>query len=130
MMPVLLILPLWAIVYMGAFAEQESTEPLTGVALGAQVYSRAGCGGCHGAQGQGGVGPRLAAGEVALTFPDMEAHVEFVKQGSGPIRGQPYGDPGRPGGPHVAASGGMPGFGTQLSDEEIRAVVQYEREGL
>jgi len=130
MMPVLLILPLWAIVYMGAFAEQESNEPLTGVALGAQVYTSAGCGGCHGARGQGGVGPPLAAGEVAQTFPDMEAQVEFVKQGSGPIRGQPYGDPGRPGGQHVAASGGMPGFGTQLSDEEIRAVVQYEREGL
>ena len=130
MMPVILILPLWAIVYIGAFGEQEATGPLTPLELGAQVFTSAGCGGCHGARGQGGVGPKLAQGDTKLTFPDEQAHVDFVKQGSGAIRGQPYGDAGRPGGQRTAASGGMPAFGTQLSDEEIRAVVLYERDGL
>ena len=130
MMPVILILPLWAIVYIGAFGEETSSEPLTGIALGAQVYTSAGCGGCHGARGQGGVGPKLSAGDVKATFPDEQAHVDSVKQGSGAIRGQPYGDPGRPGGQRTAASGGMPAFGTQLSEDEIRAVVMYERDGL
>ena len=130
MMPVILILPLWAIVYIGAFGEETSNEPLTGIALGAQVYTSSGCTGCHGARGQGGVGPKLSAGDVKATFPDEQAHVEFVKQGSAAIRGQPYGDPGRPGGQRTAASGGMPAFGTQLSEDEIRAVVMYERDGL
>jgi len=130
MMPVILILPLWAIVYIGAFGEQTSNEPLTGVALGAQIFTSQGCGGCHGARGQGGVGPKLSQGDTKLTFPDEQAHVDFVKQGSGPIKGQPYGDAGRPGGQRTAASGGMPAFGTQLSDEEVRAVVLYERDGL
>ena len=130
MMPVILILPLWAIVYIGAFGEQTSNEPLTGVALGAQIYTSAGCTGCHGARGQGGVGPKLSQGDTKLTFPDEQAHVDFIKSGSSAIRGQPYGDPGRPGGQRTAASGGMPAFGTQLSEDEIRAVVLYERDGL
>ncbi len=83
-----------------------------------------------GAPAVGGVGPKLAGGATKLTFPDEQAHVDFVKQGSGPIKGQPYGDAGRPGGQRTAASGGMPAFGTQLSDEEVRAVVLYERDGL
>ncbi len=130
MMPVILILPLWAIVYIGAFSEQTSSEPLTGVALGAQVYVSAGCTGCHGASGQGGVGPKLSGGDTKLTFPDEQAHADFVKAGSSPVKGQGYGDPARPGGQHIAASGGMPSFGSQLTDEEIKAVVMYERDGL
>lgn len=130
MMPVILILPLWAIVYLGAFGEQQATGPLTPIELGAQVYQRAGCVGCHGARGQGGVGPKLSQGDTKLTFPDEQAHVDFIKQGSGAIRGQPYGDAGRPGGQRTAASGGMPAFGTQLSEDEVRAVVLYERDGL
>lgn len=130
MMPVILILPLWAIVYIGAFGEQEASGPVTPIQLGAQVFQRAGCAGCHGARGQGGVGPKLSQGDTKLTFPDEQAHVDFVKQGSGAIRGQPYGDAGRPGGQRTAASGGMPAFGTQLTEDEVRAVVLYERDGL
>ncbi|MDQ3898675.1 MAG: cytochrome c, partial [Actinomycetota bacterium] len=127
MMPVLLVLPFWAIVYMGAFAAPKSAG---GPRTGAQVYAAAGCGSCHGPTGGGGVGPKLAGGETKLTFPNEEDHIKWVTEGSAPSRGKSYGDPNRPGGPRPAASGGMPAFGGQLSPEEIRAVVQYEREQL
>lgn len=131
MMPVLLILPLWAIVYMGTFGERASSGPKTPEEIGTEVFTKAGCGSCHGTSGGGGVGPKLAGGEVALTFPDAKAQEDFVKHGSDPIKGQPYGNPNRPGGQHVAKSGGMPTFGKEfggkLTDEEIAAVVLHER---
>jgi len=127
MMPVILILPLWAIVYLGAFGEATSAA---GPATGQEIFQTAGCVNCHGAQGQGGVGPALAGGEAAKTFPNEADHAKFVGEGSSKIKGQPYGDAGREGGQRVAASGGMPSFAGQLSEEEITLVVQYEREGL
>ncbi|MEO6121094.1 MAG: cytochrome c, partial [Acidimicrobiales bacterium] len=128
-MPMLLVLPFWAMLYMGAFGERGGEEELDPIALGAEVYGAAGCGACHGAAGQGGVGPALAGGEAVLTFPDEADHAEWIRTGSGPFAGQPYGDPDREGGQRGPATGGMPGFGS-LSDEEIAAVVLYEREGL
>ncbi len=127
MMPVILILPLWAIIYLGAFGESSTAA---GPASGQELYQRAGCVNCHGAQGQGGVGPALAGGEVVKTFPTAADHETFVREGSSKIKGEPYGDAGREGGQRVAASGGMPSFAGQLTDEEIAAVVTYEREGL
>ncbi|MEA2687201.1 MAG: hypothetical protein QOE93_2396 [Actinomycetota bacterium] len=127
MMPVILILPLWAIVYLGAFGESSTAA---GPRTGAQIFQQAGCVNCHGAQGQGGVGPMLAGGQVSKTFPNEADQVKFVTEGSSKIKGQPYGDPAREGGQHTANTGGMPSFAGQLSDEEITAVVQYEREGL
>lgn len=126
MMPVLLVLPLWAIVYTGIFGERGEVV-LTGAELGAQVYRTAGCVACHGATGGGGVGPALAGGEAKLTFPNEADHISWVETGSGPFKGKPYGDPGRAGGPRIATSGGMPGYAGQLSPEEIAAVVLYER---
>ena len=107
MMPVLVILPLWAVVYLGAFVEQSSAG---GEVSGAQIFT-SNCATCHGAQGQGGVGPALAGGEVVKTFPDAAAHAAFVTSGSAAVKGQPYGVPARPGGQHVAATGGMPAWG-------------------
>jgi len=127
MMPVILILPLWAIVYLGAFGEATSAA---GPASGQEIFQRAGCVNCHGAQGQGGVGPALAGGEVVKTFPNEADHVTFVSEGSSKLKGQPYGDPAREGGQRTAASGGMPSFAGQLTEEELTAVVLYEREGL
>ena len=125
MMPVLLILPFWAMVYMGAFAEPEAAA---GPRTGAQIYVSAGCGSCHGPTGGGGVGPKLAGGETKLTFPNVEDMITWVAEGSAPKRGESYGDPNRPGGPRPPASGGMPGFAGQLSPEEINTVVEYVRE--
>ncbi len=127
MMPVILILPLWGIVYLGAFGESTSAA---GPASGQEIFQRAGCVNCHGAQGQGGVGPALAGGEVVKTFPNEADHVKFVSEGSSKLKGQPYGDAAREGGQRTAASGGMPSFAGQLTEEELTAVVLYEREGL
>ncbi|HEX2048838.1 MAG TPA: c-type cytochrome [Acidimicrobiales bacterium] len=127
MMPVLLILPFWAMVYMGAFAEPAAEG---GPRTGAQIYASAGCGSCHGPTGGGGVGPRLSGGESVLTFPNRDDMIRWVTEGSSSVRGQPYGDPNRPGGQRGPASGGMPGFGTQLPPEEIATVVDYVRDQL
>jgi len=127
MYPVLAALPLWAIVYLGAFG---TTGNANAAPVGSAVYAKAGCVGCHGAKGEGGVGPALAGGEAKLTFPTEADHIAWVETGSAPKKGQPYGDPNRPGGAHVAKSGGMPSFKGQLSDAEIKAVVAYERDQL
>ncbi|MEA2717202.1 MAG: hypothetical protein QOI99_1519 [Actinomycetota bacterium] len=128
MMPVILMLPLWAIVYLGAFGESSKAS---GPASGAEIFHTiAGCQNCHGAAGEGGVGPKLAGGEVSKTFPTEQDQIDFVTKGSAPIKGQPYGDPAREGGQHIAKSGGMPTFGGQLTAEEIKAVVEFERSGL
>jgi mono/diheme cytochrome c family protein len=124
--PVLAMLPIWAYVYAGVLDVPEAaiTDPV--LAQGEQIYSS--CAGCHGSSGQGGTGPPLAGGEVLLTFPDPQDHIEWVTEGS-PGGGTPYGNPDRPGGQRIS-QGGMPGFGEQLSEEEIIAVVRYEREVL
>jgi mono/diheme cytochrome c family protein len=130
-MPALVALPFWAIIYFGAFGERETAEaaPPDGAAL----YS-SNCASCHGAAGEGAGGfPALAGDSVELTFPEamLEDHVTWVKEGSASkARGTPYGDPARPGGQRTVQFQGMPPFAGQLSDEEIRAIVQYEREGL
>ncbi|HTJ75649.1 MAG TPA: cytochrome c [Acidimicrobiales bacterium] len=127
MMPVLLILPFWGVIYMGAFAApKKAGGPLSG----AQVYVKAGCVSCHGATGGGGVGPKLAGGEAKLTFPNEADHIAWVENGSAPSKGKSYGDPNRPGGARPPASGGMPAFKGQLTPEEIAAVVDYERNRL
>lgn len=127
MYPVLAVLPLWAFVYLGSFGSRGGT--LTPAQLGAQVYSSS-CASCHGATGGGGIGPALAGGETALTFPNQEDHVAWIQNGSGPTRGQGYGDPARPGGQRMATTGNMPAFSGTLTEEQIQAVVVYEREGL
>jgi mono/diheme cytochrome c family protein len=102
---------------------------LTPIQQGAQVFAK-NCSPCHGAQGEGGVGPKLAGGEAKLTFPNEADHIAWVDTGSAPHKGQPYGDPNRPGGQHVAKSGGMPPFKGTLTDTEIKNVVSFERDGL
>lgn len=126
--PVLAFLPFWGILYIGAFGSRHHAEALTGAELGAEIYRAQGCAACHGAAGEGGVGPALADGEAAKTFPAEEDHAAWIRSGSTGVRGQPYGDPDREGGQRVA-TGGMPAFGS-LSDEEVAAVVLYEREEL
>ncbi len=71
---------------------------------GAAVYADR-CAVCHGASGEGGLGPTLAGGAVVEAFPDAADQVVVVTEGRG----------------------GMPDFGTTLSAEEIDAVVRYTR---
>jgi mono/diheme cytochrome c family protein len=127
-MPVLVAIPLWAFLFPGAFGNHQkasvSTDPLV---IGNQVYHSAGCSGCHGANGEGGVGPVLHGGQSVLTFPNIADQISWVKTGSAPFAGKKYGDPNRAGGQHGPATGGMPAFGTTLSQAQIEAVVTYER---
>ena len=128
--PVLAVLPVWGFLYLGAFGNRAKPKVVDPLVLGTQVYRSAGCSGCHGASGEGGVGPALQNGGAKLTFPNLDDQLSWVRTGSGPFAGKPYGDPNRPGGQHGPAKGIMPAFGSTLSDAQIRAVVTYEREKL
>ncbi|MBI0447154.1 cytochrome c [Deinococcus sp. DB0503] len=69
--------------------------------LGKQVFTSAGCVGCHGAEGQGGAGPKLAGNEKILKDP-VYVYTIVTK-----------------------GKGGMPAFGDKLSEKEIYAVANY-----
>ncbi|HJU80442.1 MAG TPA: c-type cytochrome [Acidimicrobiia bacterium] len=97
------------------------------VGLGAQIFAgevvtAANCAGCHGPQGQGGVGPPL--GGVLGTFSSCVDHIDWVAKGSAGFQAEgasTYGDTGKP------INGGMPGFAGSLSAEQIAAVAAFER---
>lgn len=74
---------------------------------GREVYAR-NCVACHGAAGQGGTGPKLSDGVVIDRYPDVADHVGIIVNGKNQ----------------------MPAYGGKLSDEEIEAVVRYNREVL
>jgi polyvinyl alcohol dehydrogenase (cytochrome) len=75
-----------------------------GTASGEDVY-RQSCAGCHGGSGEGASGPSLAGVDDRLT---RDEHIAVVRDGVG----------------------SMPPWEGTLSDEEIEAVVDYERESL
>jgi len=79
-----------------------ATEPggATRCVSGPEVYRRV-CAGCHGEQGEGGIGPRLAGGEHPH---ELEEIVKIVRRGKPPR---------------------MPAFETQLSPAEINAVALH-----
>jgi mono/diheme cytochrome c family protein len=70
---------------------------------GKEIY-RAYCLTCHGADGQGGVGPPLA-GVVAQKYPNIEDQIAVVETGRR----------------------NMPSFRGTLTPREFRKVVEYER---
>lgn len=89
------------------------------IVLGQELYAT--CSGCHGVNGGGGVGP--AFGGVNNTFSQCSDHIEWVRLGSAGFLAagrNSYGDLG------TTVGGGMPGF-PNLSDEEIAAVISFER---
>jgi mono/diheme cytochrome c family protein len=63
------------------------------------------CATCHGGDGSGGIGPRLAGGRVVTVYPDPADQIAVVTNGRA----------------------GMPAFGRKLTEEEIAAVVEYTR---
>ncbi len=123
-MPLFGALPVFGFLYMQGYQPRPVEAPKDPLVLGAELFKSAGCSGCHGATGQGGVGPKLADGEVLLDFPDEKDQQAWVKGGSAAKIGQAYNARGR------VAAGGMPAFGGQLTDDQIKAVVKYEREKL
>lgn len=109
-----------------AVAEQGITEgeAIFNLELGSGAYS---CARCHtigwsygdpGVPGQGAYGWNLTGGAASQHFANAEEMVNFIKNGS--VFGAQYGLNGQ-------GSGRMPGFGSVLTDEQIRAVVEYVR---
>jgi mono/diheme cytochrome c family protein len=99
-------------------------EALFNLELASGAYS---CARCHtlgwsygdpGIPGQGAYGWNLTGGSTNEHFTDTDQMVEFIKSGS--EYGKLYGINGQ-------GSGRMPGFGSMLTDEQIRAVVEYVR---
>jgi Cytochrome C oxidase, cbb3-type, subunit III len=98
------------------------------VALGESIYnglavSGVNCSTCHGAGGQGG-GAFPALSGVLTTFGACADQLEWVGLGSAGFRAagrETYGDTGK----NIA--GGMPGFSSSLSAEQLAAVVAFER---
>jgi mono/diheme cytochrome c family protein len=68
--------------------------------------------------GGGALGPNLTNGDTVRQFPNESDHVTFVETGS--EDGKRYGQQGQ-------GSGRMPGFGQMLTQDQITAIVEYER---
>jgi hypothetical protein len=64
------------------------------------------------------MGPNLTGGSTVRQFPNIDDHISFVETGSD--NGKRYGMQGQ-------GSGRMPGFDQLLTDEQIAAIVDYER---
>jgi hypothetical protein len=94
-------------------------------AIGQETYAQ--CTACHGAGGAGsGNFPAFINGALLTTFPvgQCQSHVDWVTLGTLNWPDATYGATAKP----VGGSGAqMPGFDGALSEEEIRAVVAYER---
>lgn len=99
-------------------------EALFNLDLASGAYS---CARCHtqgwsygdpGVTAQGGMGWNLTGGSTNSHFPNEADMISFVKAGS--VLGKKYGVQGQ-------GSGRMPGFGHLLTDEQIKAVVEYVR---
>jgi mono/diheme cytochrome c family protein len=118
-MPVLAFVPLWAYMFQ-ATLEPPPAELEGGIATGGQIYS-ASCSGCHGATG-GGVGSNPGFADVLEVFPDYRDHMLWVKVGSSGWPGDTYGANDKP------KSGALMPPHPTLSDEELAAVVLYERQ--
>ncbi|MGQ0680107.1 MAG: c-type cytochrome [Actinomycetota bacterium] len=122
-------MPTWGNEYGGPLTEQEIDDIVNWLqeiqevpqvqegAAGDQIFNQL-CVACHGIGGSGGSGPAMRNGATTAQFPDIEDHIAFVKEGS--VTGQPYGTSG-------TGTGTMPAWGGTLTDEQIRAVVEYER---
>ena len=86
----------------GGGGDSASDGPVDGQA----IYEQS-CANCHAIDGSGAIGPKLSDGRVGRRFPDIADQIEIIENG-------------RP-------DTGMPPFADALTDEEIRAVAEYER---
>jgi mono/diheme cytochrome c family protein len=68
--------------------------------------------------GGGAMGPNLTGGSTVRQFPNIDDQISFIKAGS--ENGKKYGMQGQ-------GSGRMPGFDSLLTDDQIAAIVDYER---
>ncbi len=128
--PVLALLPLWAIAYALTLDRPTPTEPAP-LELGAQVYDRS-CAFCHGATGDGvGATPALVGDHAApLVFPTPAEQVAWVALGTNGYQAagrDTYGS----GSPRpVGGAGVMPSWADSLTPEQLMSVVLHERSTL
>lgn len=115
-MKTLLIAAFFATALVGCGGSDNS--PL---AVGRSVYADT-CSVCHGAGGEGGVGPALD--EVNATFPSCDDQIEWISLGSDGWKAE-YGD--TYGAFAAPVNGGMPAQLESLKPEEIAAVAAFER---
>jgi mono/diheme cytochrome c family protein len=87
--------------------QPESHTAASAGSAGAAVFDSQ-CARCHGANGDGDIGPKLNAGAVTQAFPAADAELVVVTYGRG----------------------GMPAFDKRLSPEQLRAVVDFTRNEL
>ncbi len=124
-LPIVLALPLWGYTYAGTMQQPEVEDPLYSEA--AELFTAAGCAGCHGATGGGGTGYQLSDGSVIETFPMPADMLVHVARGSAAIAGEAYGAE-RSDGRRVAGElGSMPAQQGALTDVELELVVFHER---
>lgn len=122
-LPVVAALPVWALSYAGTMQQPEVEDPV--FVESAALYTEAGCAGCHGAAGGGGVGYQLSGGEVLATFPSPIDQMVHVARGSQAIQGETYGADGR----RVSGESGaqMPAQIGTLTRIELELVIFHER---
>lgn len=122
--PVLVLLPVWGILYRDATIPPPNVET-DPIVIGGDIFPGT-CAGCHGASGEGtGAGAQIADGHVLETFPDPLANVNWVAFGHG---GAAYDDDTYgTGAKRPQINGGMPAFQGSLTPREIAAVVIYIR---
>jgi mono/diheme cytochrome c family protein len=120
-MPALLVLPLWAFIYANTL---ETPPAATGgpLAAGKTIFGQ--CASCHGAAGEGGVGPSFQNGELSKSWPKFQDQIRWVSLGSNGWPGDTYGAQNKP------KKGGMPAWAGTLTPLQIAEVVRYEREVL
>ena len=103
---------------------QSYGEALFNLDTASGAYS---CARCHtqgwssgdpGQPGVGAMGPNLTGGATNAHFPVESDQIDFIKKGS--VLGKKYGLASQ-------GSGRMPGFGNMLTDEQIKAIVEYVR---
>ncbi|MBV6508944.1 MAG: hypothetical protein JJLCMIEE_02011 [Acidimicrobiales bacterium] len=105
---VLAVVSAVALLACGTDREPTPGGTAASAALGAAVYAGKGhCASCHGPDGSGGVGPRLAGGAVTDAYPAIEDQIAVITNG--------------------VAGTDMPAYRGLLTPEEIRAVAEYER---
>lgn len=126
MVPVLAMLPLWALMY--ALTLDKPTPKEAGpLLLGAEAYSS--CSSCHGGGGGGGVGPALNGGAVVAAFPNAADQLFWIMEGTAGFKElgiATYGANQVP----VGSGGNMPGWKNSMTAQQLIGVVRHERETL
>ena len=114
------------IVYLGAFGNRTPPNVNDPVVAGSTLFTN-NCATCHGASGEGGVGPQLNGGQVLKVWPKLADHINWVHTGGEPYIGKTIGAINIP----VPANNVMPAFGMDhggpLTNQQILDVVCYER---